>query len=216
MSILGAGREAAARELAERMQTAADTAGLGIEIVLVNLQGVHPPPDVAKDYQDVIASVQERQAAILNAEAERNRIQTELAGSIRQADRLLELGRQEQAEAGSGDAGAEVSRAFQEALADARGEAYETLRAAEAYRFERARLAEATGQRFQNQLKAYRASKDIYRHLQRLLVLEGGLKTARKYVVVANEDDQQIFIIDLEESLGGGILDFDLLKQEGK
>ncbi|MBN1817336.1 MAG: hypothetical protein JW828_08240 [Sedimentisphaerales bacterium] len=219
-SLLGAGREQAAQVLTDRIQAEVDRMDLGIEVVLVNLQGVHPPPNVTKEYQEVIGAVQQRQAAILQAQADRNKVLTQLAGSIPQADELLRLGVEEES-LSSPLTGTEVriseeaSRPFREALDGAGGEVYEILRQAQAYQFRRIKLSEATGNRFQSQVVAYRASENIYKHLQRLLVLEEALAETRKYIVVADPEDQQVFILDLQESLGG-MLDWDLLRQEGQ
>ena len=73
LSLLGAGRADAAKLLTERVQEAADNEGLGIEIVFLGLQGVHPPVEVAPDYEKVIAAVQKKQAMILSAQAESNK-----------------------------------------------------------------------------------------------------------------------------------------------
>jgi len=209
LSILGMGRKAAADELKRRMQATADRMGLGIEIVLVNLQGIHPPPKLADAYQSVIAAVQEKQAAVLAAQAERNRLLTELAGSLKQTEALLELGRRSQ-----GDA-AQDERAFAKLLQAAGGEAYQALRDAQAYRFQRVTLAEAIAKQFGDQAFAYDRAPSIFPHLQRLNVLEESTTKSRKYVVVADEAKQRVFIVNLEEKLSG-ILDMDLLEQEGK
>jgi membrane protease subunit HflK len=59
---LSEGREEAAAELRRRMQNAADEAGLGVNILFVGLQGVHPPVKVGKDFNAVVAALQERDA----------------------------------------------------------------------------------------------------------------------------------------------------------
>ena len=213
-SILGAGREAAAEELKQRMQAMVDRIGLGVEIVLVNLQGLHPPPELAEAYQSVIAAVQEKQAAVLAARAASNRVLTELAGSIEQTNTLLELGRREQGQTPATSGVAE--RELREVLEKAGGEAYETLRDALAYHFERVKLAEAIGRQFDDQVYAFDRAPTIYTHLQRLQVLEEGLQKGRKYVVVADEGNQRVFIVDLEEKITSGILDMSLLEQEAE
>ncbi|UCC96864.1 MAG: hypothetical protein JSW66_13580, partial [Phycisphaerales bacterium] len=68
-SLLGAGRTEATETLTTRIQKAADQAGLGVEIVFVGLQGIHPPVEVAADYQKVIGALQKKQATILQAQA---------------------------------------------------------------------------------------------------------------------------------------------------
>ncbi len=87
------------------------------------------------------------------------------------------------------------------AFAEAKGDFFTTLRESQSYAFEKATLARATGQRFASQLKAYRAAKEIYKREQRLAVLEEALENIRKFVVVADQNDTQVFIIDVQEKL---------------
>ena len=69
--ILSKGRLEAASTLLDHIQTAATDRGLGVKIVFVGLQDIHPPTasDVAKTYEAVVASEQSRLAKILDAEA---------------------------------------------------------------------------------------------------------------------------------------------------
>jgi membrane protease subunit HflK len=90
-SLLGRGRFEASKTLQQLIQASADQAGLGVEIVLCGLQGIHPPPKLAEDYQDVVASIQTRQSTVLDAMAERNKMLTELAGSAEMVSSLHEL-----------------------------------------------------------------------------------------------------------------------------
>lgn len=64
-SLLGAGRTRAKQVLTENIQMAADKAGLGVEIVFLGLQGIHPPSQVAADYQKVVGAVQKKQCLSL-------------------------------------------------------------------------------------------------------------------------------------------------------
>ncbi len=211
-SLLGAGRKAAGELLTESVQAAADEAGLGIEIVMFGLQGVHPQAELAEAYQEVIGAVQKKQANILNAQAQRNGILTALAGSIEQAEKLYDLARSYQEAKEKGASAAEIEKLgkdLDEAFANADGEIFMKLSAAKSYAFERARLAEATGKRFAGQLTAYRASPDIYLRLQRLEMLEEALKGVRKYVVIAEEGDREIYEIDLTEELMTGLFDME-------
>jgi len=98
-SLLGAGRSEAKKALTGEIQKAADEAGLGIEIVFLGLQGIHPPPEVATDYQEVVSAVQKKQALIFEAQAERNKSLSALVGSVEAADKLYGLAaKYEQAE----------------------------------------------------------------------------------------------------------------------
>lgn len=68
-SILTGGREEGAEFLKERIQQEADRQGLGIEVVFVGLQGIHPPVEVGAKYDQVAASSEEREEIILKADS---------------------------------------------------------------------------------------------------------------------------------------------------
>jgi regulator of protease activity HflC (stomatin/prohibitin superfamily) len=208
-SLLGAGRAEAKRVLTENIQAAADDAGLGVEIVFLGLQGIHPPPEVAPDYQKVVGAVQKKQAAILNAQAQHNRELSTLAGSVTDADNLYALAAEYQAAKEKNDSEKirTLSSDLDQAFTQSKGDIFKTLRQAQSYAFEKATLARATGQRFDDQLKAYNAAKEIYRREQRLAVFEEALENVRKYVVVAEPNDYQIFEIDLQEKLTPSLYD---------
>jgi membrane protease subunit HflK len=208
-SLLGAGRAEAKRILTRRMQEAADEEGLGVEIVFVGLQGIHPPVEVAADYQKAVGAVQNKQAAILEAEAERNKTLSSLAGSVEEADRLYGLAaRYQQAEDENNTEEIEkLGRDLDTAFAEAKGEIFSALRSAQSHAFEKATLARATGERFASQLKAYGAAEEIYIREQMLAAFEEGLKDIRKFVVVANPNDTRVFIVDFQEKLVPSLLD---------
>ncbi|MHC4517244.1 MAG: SPFH domain-containing protein [Planctomycetota bacterium] len=208
-SLFGAGRTKAKDVLSERIQTAANEEGLGIEVVFLGVQGIHPPPEVAPDYEAVIGAVQKKQALVLQAEAERNRTLGTLIGSVREAYELADLAAsyQEAQSAGRTEDVERLGKQFDEAFAEARGDIFKTLRDAQSYAYEKATLAEATGQRFAGQVKAYRAAPKIYTREQRLAVLEEALAGIRKFVVAADANDTEIIIIDLQEKLQHDLLD---------
>jgi regulator of protease activity HflC (stomatin/prohibitin superfamily) len=215
-SLLGAGRMAASKELERRIQEAVNKADLGIEIVLLGLQGVHPPPEVAKEYEEVVASVQEKQAIVLNAQAEKNRLLTELGGSIAAVNDLYTLALEYERSKGQGDQQRtdQLRKDLQTAFGQVEGDVFKVLREAESYAFERTLLAKGEGVRFQGQVQAYQASPKIYSKLQRLSVLEEALDTVRKYVVVADKEDSQVIIVDLQEKLESSLYDLGLGLEE--
>jgi len=202
-SLLGAGRAEAKSILTSKIQAAADNAGLGVEIVFLGIQGIHPPPEVAPDYQKVIGAVQKKQALILGAHAKRNKDLSTLAGSVEDADKLYSLAAkyQQAKKKNNPEEIEELEHHLDLAFAEAKGDIFTTLRKSQSYAFEKATLARATGQRFASQLKAYRAAKEIYKREQRLAVLEEALENIRKFVVVADKNDTQVFIIDVQEKL---------------
>ena len=206
-SLLGAGRADAAQTLTDRIQAAADEIGLGVEIVFLGLQGVHPPVEVAADYQKVIGAVQQKQKLILDAQARRNKILSTRVGSVDKAEDLYELAlKYEQVQdVNSPEEVEKYGRQLDEAFEQAKGEIFKTLRESRTYAFEKATLAEATGQRFAGQLKAFREAPEIYIREQWLAMHEETLKNIRKYVIVADQNDTQITIIDLAQSQTPGI-----------
>ena len=205
--LLGAGLETAKQILTERIQRSADKIGLGVEIVFVGVQGIHPPVEVAADFQQVIAAVQKKQANILSAHAYRNMTLSTLAGSVDHANKLYLLAQQYQNARGNSEQIEKISDQLDQAFAQANGEIFKTLREAQSYAFEKPTLAQATGQRFQGQLKAYRAAKDIFKSQHRLAMLEESLTDIRKFVVVADTNDTQVFIIDVQEKLTPSLYD---------
>ncbi len=201
-SLFGGGREAARNTLKRRIQASVDAHKLGINIVLVGLQGVHPPEELAEDYQAVVGAVQTKQATILEAETERNKTLSQLAGSVQDAYALYEQIQAYQTARKRGDAsledqGAELDKAFTGAM----GEIYRTLRESQAYAYERAKMAEASGLRFGGQVQAYHAAKDIYLQDLRLVAMAEALQNVRKYAIVTDDKDSQVTILDLQEQM---------------
>jgi len=208
-NLLGGGRTRAKQVLMERIQKAADEHGLGVEVVFVGLQGIHPPAEVATDYQAVVGAVQAKQALVLEAEAERNRNLSTLAGSVQRAARLAELAAKYQ-EAQRKGFSEEVKRLGEEfdtaLLKESRGVIFQILSEAQSYRYRKATLAEATGKRFAGQIQAYRAAPEIYKCEQRAAALEEALRNIRKYVVAGDPNDREVIIMDLQDKLSTDLL----------
>lgn len=67
IEIMSSGRLEAARELRHRIQTRADELQLGVNVLFVGLQDIHPPVKVAEAFEQVVGATQEKEAAILKA-----------------------------------------------------------------------------------------------------------------------------------------------------
>ncbi len=216
-SILSADRTKAGEYLTAQMQNAADAAKVGVEIVHVGLQGIHPPVEVAEAYQEVIAAVQKKHAAIMNAQAERNTILISLCGGVKKADELYDLATRYQHAREAEDAGAvQLGQELNDAIANAGGEVSQMLTEAQSAAFEKVVLAKATGMRFADQLQAYRAGGDIFLRQHRLAMLEETLPNVRKFVVIAEDEDTEVYIIDLQKSEKSSLLDLNLDALENK
>ena len=211
-SIIGAGRGAAAKAIKENIQAAADDKGLGIDVVFVGLEGVHPPKEVAPDYQAVVGAVQQRQAAVLAAMAYRNKTLASLCGSVDRAYELSDLadeyiGAEAGRKAGELD---ELGRSLDDAIFDASGDIYKRLAKAQTYAFAKERTSRADAKRFSSQLQAYYASPEIYKQQLRLTMLEEALEGIRKYIVLADVNDKQILIFDLKEKMVQSLYDMEV------
>ena len=73
LDIMSTGRLAATDRLKSRIQAKADEAKLGVEVLFVGLQDIHPPVGdkqvpVAASFEEVIGAIQEKEATILAAE----------------------------------------------------------------------------------------------------------------------------------------------------
>jgi hypothetical protein len=167
---------------------------------------------VAKEYEAVVASLQQKQATVLDAQAERNRLLAELAGSIDEVNALYDIAMDYERAREEGDVQRieQLQTSLRTALSGVEGKVFSTLREAESYAFERANLAKGDGLRFGGQIKSYQASPEIYRRIQRLAMLEESLEKIRKYVVVAEKEDSQVFIVDLQESLNQSLYEMGL------
>ena len=126
-----------------------------------------------------------------------------LAGSVEKADRLYGLAEEYLKIRAQGDEDATLRAAgnLDTAFAGASGDIFSKLNQAETYAFSRATSSRAAGERFADQIKAYRTANKIYIHRQRLAMLEEALQDIRKYVVIAEPNDTQVFIIDVEDKL---------------
>lgn len=78
--IMSQTRLEAAGILRDWIQAGANDRALGVKIIFVGLQDIHPPTKVAGDYEKVVAAEQTREAAILNAQAQAIRTNS-LAGA---------------------------------------------------------------------------------------------------------------------------------------
>jgi len=214
-SLLGAGRNEAKNVLMREIQDAADEAGLGVDIVFLGLQGIHPPPEVASDYQAVIGAVQEKQALILEAQANRNESLSALVGSVDMADELHRLAEkyQQAEETNNTENLKELGKEMDNMLEKSKGNIFKTVRDSQSYAYEKATLAKADGERFNSQLQAYRAAEEIYKQQLRLSVLEESLKNIRKYVVAADPNEKQIMIIDVQGKLTPSLYDIGGLEE---
>ena len=79
--VMSHARLGAAQELRERIQAAADARQLGVKILFVGVQDIHPPTTVAAEYEKVVGAEQTKLATILGARADAIRTNA-IAGAL--------------------------------------------------------------------------------------------------------------------------------------
>ena len=79
--VMSHARSEAAQLLRERIQAAADARKLGVKILFVGVQDIHPPTTVAAEYEKVVGAEQTKLATILGARADAIRTNA-IAGAL--------------------------------------------------------------------------------------------------------------------------------------
>lgn len=204
LDLLGEKGIEAAHTLYERIQKACDHAGfdgkgLGVEIVLVSVAGVHPPSDedVAKSYENVVSAYETREATIISAEGDAAKSRVTAAGEQWQTlyDAIVEEDRLRGA--GSNELAAQelkVEKLLRETVG---GEAREVVAKAGQNAFERLFSVKSEAERFEIQHAAFLSAPDTYLLRIYLAMLEEGLSKVRKYVIAIEKPDTVIYEVDL-------------------
>lgn len=79
-TLLGKKYGTAGAEIQERIRQRADALHLGLDIVYVGVQNVHPEPNVSKEFRKVVTAEQEKIASIREARVRENQILSAVAG----------------------------------------------------------------------------------------------------------------------------------------
>jgi membrane protease subunit HflK len=190
---------------------------LGVEVVFVGFEAVHPPQEqeVAATFHEQINARQERLSAIEDAERQATTVLAEVAGSRDRAlgiDRAifeLDRRRQEVSRAAARQTDADESQRLademtqqeveiERLLDEAGGRAAELIYEARAYRWEVALNERARAMRTASLLQAYRNAPDYFRKRMELQTLGDGLAQPRKVIIVGDEAGSKDIRINLE------------------
>jgi membrane protease subunit HflK len=192
--VMGADRKKMADDLETIIQKKADTLGIGVQIITLGLQGVHPPSEVAKDFEAVVGAASEKQASIRTGESERNKILSEACGDVTRARQLATA----ISKLDAPGVGPEESTRARETIADLfhgnpakritpiGGKAAEIVAQARADMWKTINESRADNATFALELPVYRAAPRIYRMRKYMDVLSEGLKTIRKYLIATD------------------------------
>jgi len=207
-TLLGEGRVVAGDELRGLIQQRVEADRLGVMVVFVGLQGLHPPQDeeVAKAFLKQVGALQEMQAAIEDARRKRTEILAQVAGSEMMAEHINEAIRNLAApgeDAGQDGDEPEVSedaiRTLETLIAQAGGEASQHLYDAIAYRWRAWISTRARADRFVTELAAFEHAPEYFRTKRYFEVLAEGMGSARKFVIDPKSAEPSIFRIDLHD-----------------
>ncbi len=190
-SLLGNGRITAESNLLVRLRAAAKLRKLGIEVLKVGFAGTHPPMDVADAFHETIIARQEKITAVQNAGSYAARTKIEAAGTLSQADGLIEqIDFLEKAQTENNDAAMnQALRAAENRLMASGGKVAETMADARGYRWWRENEERGKSERFLRELDLFRIGPAMFPSWQYLSTLEQGLAQARKFMLLADRDN---------------------------
>ncbi len=98
------GRGKIQQETAELMQKTLDSWGAGVSVVEVQIRGVNPPQEVVAAFRDVQSAEQDRDSAVNEADAYRNRVVNEAKGDAARITQSAEGYREQSVRTATGDA----------------------------------------------------------------------------------------------------------------
>ncbi len=211
---LGRERGPIEQALWERIQKKADSANLGVKIVHLGLQGVHPPVTAAEDFQAVIGAERRKAATIAGADADYRKRLSDVAGDVTRAEQLDRAIR----EANRLAAGPKASAAAVEAASRKRdvlfmgdraqgippvgGEAISRIAQA---RNERWRLEnEAHGQAviFEQEAALKQVAPKVYVARRYLSAVADAVKGIRKFVIASRQrQGPESFLLDIRDPM---------------
>lgn len=213
-ALMGTARGVVERSLREEIQKTADQENLGVDVVFLGLQGVHPPSETAEAFQAVIGAESKRTASVRSAKADRDKRLAEVAGDVTRAEDLTEaIRRLNELEAGSDVPKAELENArdrvqrmfFGDSKLGVRpvgGLAANRMAEARAirWRIENQSAGQAIG--FVHEMTTKNAAPKVYRMRKYLEMLADATAGIRKYILAASEAGNSLrtFHLNLQDA----------------
>lgn len=217
--LIASGRIKAASVLKERIQAEADLRKMGITVVFVGLNGMHPPPDedVAASFLDQIGALQERESEIDQSKQKAVEIYAAVAGSQRRAVRIADLIEQFnkissaiQDLRAANDPNVADIKAREEslekkeieivkAIASSSGQAAERMFTARADRWQLVNAERSKASRFVAERAAYEHARKYYAAKLYFDALAEGMKDARKYLITTKTTVPPMIELDLKD-----------------
>ena len=189
--VMAEDRHKAATFLKSAIAEQADAAELGVEMKFVGFRGIHPPAEVAKEFEEVATSMSKKEIEILKAEKEANVTLTNVAGSRELAQRLYAAIEVLEPRSGSAapEAGAVASahdtldRLISTTQGRIGGDAAKIINTAKARAYRMVMTARADREGIDLETASYQAAPDYYRRRRRLEVLAEAIRDKPKLVI---------------------------------
>lgn len=207
--VLSTRRSEISDELRNRVTAAYKELDAGVNVIFVGIVGVHPPTQTAPKFESVVGADQRKLSSIEIAKADEVKTLTTAVGTVELAQKIvteiaaLEELQKKGSEAGNADAIRAQSLKVEELLTKAGGEAGVAIERAKAQRWVKHMAASSRATRYQGQLAAYAAGKNVYLAQLYFDALKDVLGKARVYIT----PDQSVpmeFRTDLMEVDNGG------------
>lgn len=212
--VLGTNRGPIEAALWETIQSAVDNADLGVDLVFLGMQGVHPPTDAAESFQDVIGAEQKKTAAIRTARAEYNKQLSKIAGDVRRAEQLAALIRKVNRLEADKDATVQDKTHAQDRLEQlffghqekgirpVGGEASSTIAKARSERWRLENEAHGQAVAFVQEKTLKDIAPSVYQVRQYLTTLAESARGVRKFVIAAERDGSTpVFHLDIKDPM---------------
>ncbi len=218
-ALIAAGRIEGARVLKENIQAEVESRQMGLTVVFVGLNGMHPPPDedVAASFLDQVGALQESESEIDQAKQKATEIYAAVAGSQRRAEYiagLIELynkmGNAIQDLRAANDPNEQDIRNREEArdkkeieivkaIVASSGQAAELMFTARADRWKLVNAERAKASRFVAERAAYEHARKYYAAKLYFDTLVDGMSTARKYLLTTKTAVPPMVELDLKD-----------------
>jgi regulator of protease activity HflC (stomatin/prohibitin superfamily) len=211
---LGKERGRIEHDLRDAIQQEAKRMNLGVSIVYLGLQGVHPPVEAAEAFQEVIGAEQRKAATVAGAETDSNKRLSEAAGdkdratelndAIREASRL---GAETKASA------AEVASAVRkrdvlffgdqpQGIRPVGGEAISRIAQARAERWRLENDAHGQAVAFEQEMALKNIAPKVYTMRRYLTAVADAVKGVRKFVIATKaRQNADSFLLDIRDPM---------------
>ncbi|TFG77107.1 MAG: hypothetical protein E4H23_08980, partial [Chrysiogenales bacterium] len=206
-SLLQRGGGDAAKDLRKAINDAATQLALGVEVITVNIRGVHPLPKVADAFEEVIKAEQEGKGTVLSARISADSLLSTVAGSKATAEALMGTFAQAQQLQEQGAPAEQIASVEQTAidlLDRSRGQAKVRINEARADRWAAENAGHGRLIELQGKLPAFRAAPRLYALQDKLKVLSETLKDAPKWILGVDRRFVEIRYQDERRVVGGG------------